>query len=99
MGELDDAARWLERVTGDPMADAVRGRARVTDASPPAGRGRHQECRVTLEVEADGVSARAVEQVVVLDRRYWPVVGTALPARVSLSHPDAVEVDWDALGR
>jgi hypothetical protein len=95
----EDAARQLERITGDPLADAVAGRVRVVSRSEPGGRGRYQPCTIELLAEAEGVPPRTVTTEVVFDRRHWPPVGAVLPARVSRTHPDAVEVNWDALAR
>lgn len=97
--ELERVASWLEKITRDPMADAVAGRARVTAAPPPVARGRYQECAVELVVEADGIPETAVAMAVVFPRSVWPRVGDVLPARISRSNPQAVEVDWERLRR
>lgn len=96
---LAQAAQWLERITGDPLADAVRGRVRVVAVSAPEGRRRYQECTVELAVTADGAPAHTLTQVVVLPRSAWPKVGDVLVAAVSPSRPDALEVDWSPLAR
>ena len=95
MGEFDDAIRWLEKLTGDPLADARPVRVRTVSVSEPAGRGRYQECRVGLVVE--GKDAAPVEVSVVLPVKRWPTVGLVLPARASRTHPDAIGVDWERL--
>lgn len=97
--ELDKAAAWLERLTRDPLADAVRGRVTVLAASEPAARGRYQECALELAVEGDGVPRTVVTQQLVFPRAVWPRVGDAVPARVSRSRPDVFEADWDRLTR
>ncbi|GEB94700.1 hypothetical protein PFZ49_10355 [Microbacterium lacticum] len=97
--EFDQAVTWLQRLTGDPLADAVPGRIRideVTDASP---RPRYQECRIEATAEAPGVPPTPVTLHVVIDRRFWPRVGQVLPARVPPGSPAALEVSWDALRR
>lgn len=96
---LAQATQWLERITGDPLADAVRGRVRVVAVSAPEGRRRYQECTVELAVTADGAPAHTLTQVVVLPRSTWPKVGDVLVAAVSPSRPDALEVDWSPLAR
>ena len=97
--ELDQAAAWLEQITRDPMADAVAGSVRVVAASEPQGRARYQECAVDLIADAAGVDAAAVATAVVLPRTVWPRVGDVLPARISVSDPQHLEVDWNALTR
>lgn len=99
MDGADEVANALERLTADPLTDAVRGTVRVLDASEPEGRARYQECRLELLAEAPGVPPTRVETAVVTSRRYWPRVGAVLPARVSVSDPSVVDVDWDALAR
>lgn len=99
MDWTDEAAHQLEALTGDPMADAVRGTVRITAASAPEGRSRYQECRVDLLAEAPGLEARTVSTVVVVDRRAWPTIDQVLPARISRSRAEAVDVDWNALAR
>lgn len=96
---LAQAAQWLERITGDPLADAVRGRVRVIAVSAPTGRRRYQECTVELTVTAGGAPPHTLTQVVVLPRSAWPKVGDVLVAAVSPSRPDALEVDWSPLAR
>ena len=95
MGELEDATRWLEKLTGDPLADAQPVRVRIVRVSDPARRGRYQECRVGLVVE--GSDAAPVEVQVVLPVRRWPRIGLVLPARASRSRPEVIEVDWERL--
>jgi hypothetical protein len=99
VSELDDATHVLERLTRDPMADAVPGLVRVVSASEPASRGRYQECRLELIAEAPGIPHTTVATSVVTRPQTWPRVGMRLPARISVSRPTAVEVDWDALAR
>lgn len=97
--EFDQAVTWLQRASGDPMADAVRGRVRIDAVSEVAARGRYQQCRVEATVEAPGIDPTATVIEVVIDRRYWPEVGQVLPARISPSNPQVLEVSWDALRR
>ncbi|GAA3629485.1 hypothetical protein GCM10022200_10180 [Microbacterium awajiense] len=99
MAELDDFAHALEKLTGDPMAESVAGTVTVLSASEPAPRGRFQECALELLAEAPGVDERIVQTAVVTRPQSWPQVGQVLPARVSVSHPGAIDVDWDALGQ
>ena len=95
--EFDQAVTWLQRLTGDPLADAVPGRLRIDAVSEVSPRPRYQECRVEGIAEAPGVPTTPVVLEVVFDRRFWPRVGQVLPARVSRSQPGAVEVSWEAL--
>ncbi len=99
VSELDDVTEVLERLTKDPLADAVPGLVRVVAVSDPAPRGRYQECRLELVAEAAGMAPTTVHTSVVTRPRTWPRVGMSLPARISASQPTAVEVDWDALAR
>jgi len=97
--EIEQATVWLERLTGDPLADAVRGRVRIVAVSEPAPRPRYQQCRVEMVVEiADSPAGDAtIVQEVVFSRTRWPRVGTVLPARVSASDPSVCDVVWDAM--
>lgn len=97
--ELDKAAAWLERLTRDPLADAVRGRVTVLAASQPATRGRYQECELELAVEAAGIPRTVVSQQLVFPRSVWPRAGDAVPARISRTQPEVFEADWDRLSR
>jgi len=95
----DEIARALERMTADPMADAVPGAVLVVSVSDPAPRGRYQECRLELIAEGPGIPPTPLTTSVVTRPRHWPRPGMRLPARVSASRPTAVDVDWEALAR
>ncbi|WP_448231102.1 hypothetical protein [Microbacterium lacticum] len=95
--EFAQAAAWLQRLSGDPLADAVPGRIRVDAVSDAAPRPRYQECRLEATVEAPGVPPAPVVLEVVIDNRFWPRVGQVLPARVPPADPAALEVEWEAL--
>lgn len=95
----DGAAEALERLTGSPMADAFHGTIRIVSLSQPTGRGRYQTCDMELILEAPGLDAEPLSTEVVLDRRYWPVAGMVLRARISKRRPRMIEVNWDALAR
>lgn len=97
--ELEQATQWLERVTRDPMADAVAGTVQVVAASPPAGRGRYQECHLDLRAEARGIPSTLVTASLVFPRKTWPAAGDVVPARISRSHPETFEADWERLSR
>lgn len=97
VSEIEQATAWLEKITRDPMADAVAGRARIVAAPEPVGRARYQECDVELAVDAPGIPVTTVRMAVVFPRRIWPRVGDVLPARISASDPGMVEVDWERL--
>ncbi len=95
--ELARAASWLEKITRDPMADAVAGRVTIVSASAPQGRRRYQECDVELIAEAPGIPPTTVRQQVVFGRSLWPRAGYVLPARISRTHPEVLEVAWEAM--
>lgn len=95
--ELEQAAEWIERVTGGPMADAVPGRVRIDAVSAAAARGRYQSCRVEMTAQGPGIPPTVSVIEAVIDKRHWPRVGQMLPARISVSNPHVLEVGWDAL--
>ena len=95
----EEAAEQLERLTRSPMADAFRGTVRILSLSSPKPRGRYQTCQMELQLEAPELKPETLETEVVLDRRYWPAVGTVLRARISRRKPRMLEVDWEALAR
>lgn len=95
----DDIARALQRLTADPLADAVSGAVIVVSVSEPAPKGRYQECRLELVTEAPGVAPATVTTSVVTRPKHWPRPGMRLPAQISASRPSIVDVDWDALAR
>lgn len=97
--EIAQATAWLEKLTRDPMADAVRGAATIVAVEDPSGRGRYREYRVDLSVDGPDIPPTAVAQRLVFDSRRPPQPGTRLPARISVSNPQSVEVAWDALPR
>lgn len=99
MSEIDDITHQLEKLVGDPMADAVSGHVTVVAASEPEGRARYQECALELLVSAPEIDDVTVRTAVVTTRHHWPAVGAILPARVSASSPTNIDVDWDALAR
>ncbi|MDE0547063.1 hypothetical protein [Microbacterium sp. C7(2022)] len=99
MSEIDDITHQLEKLLADPMADAVSGHITIVAASAPTGRSRYQECALEVIARAPGVPDTTVHTAVVTSRKYWPTVGAVLPARVSVSAPENIDVDWDALAR
>lgn len=99
MGAEGDSAHILEVITGSRLADAVPGRVTIVAVPPSEGRRRYQECRIELLAEASGIEPRTVVMAVVFDTRRWPTVGRVLPARISVRHHDALDVNWDALAR
>lgn len=96
---VDEAAEMLEKITRDPLADAVRGRVRIVSASERTGRARYQPCTLEVVTQADGIPETRVQTEVVTSAKYWPRVGSVLPALISPSDPTHIEVDWDALAR
>lgn len=99
MDGIEQFATQLERLTGDPIADAVPGFVRVVSVSEPKGRFGYEECALELMTEAPGVAETLVRTEIVTQRKSWPKVGQRLPARISTTKPGRVDVDWDALGR
>jgi len=99
MGELDRAARQLEKLLHDPLATAIDGVVELTAVSSPAPRGRYQEATIEAVASAPGVPPTPVTITVVLPVRYWPAPGMRLPALVPPTDPGALEVDWEALRR
>ena len=95
----EGAAETLERLTGSPMADALHGTIRIVSLSQPKGRARYQACDMELILEAPGLDSEPLSTEVILDRRYWPVAGMVLRARISKRRPRMIEVNWDALAR
>jgi hypothetical protein len=93
----EGAAETLERLTGSPMADAVRGTIRIVGLSEPRGRSRYQTCTMELVLEGPGLDSEPLTTEVVLDRRYWPTVGLVMRARISRRKPRMIDVNWDAL--
>lgn len=94
---MDDAAAQLERLTGSPMAGAVRGTVRIVSVTEPRGRGRYQEAHLEVLPDAPGLELGLLRTDVVLDRRYWPATGMVLPADIAPS--GALEIHWDVLAR
>jgi hypothetical protein len=95
--ELAQVTAWIQRLTRDPMADAVPGRVRVASASAPPPRGRYGQCRLELVVEVRGLPATTVTHTAVFPRRHWPEAGLVVPANVSRSNPEVFEADWSRL--
>lgn len=101
-GEFAQAVRWLQRASGDPMADAAPGRLTVRAVAAPVGRSRYQECRLELEVAFAGDEASALPRPIVVHeavfpRARWPEVGQVAPAMIGRSDPRVFEARWDAL--
>lgn len=97
MSEIENFARQLEKLTGDPLADAVNGTVMIVSVSEPVGRARYQACSLEVLAEAPGIEPVRVATEVVTSRRHWPRVGQTLPARISVTQPQNVDIDWDAL--
>ncbi|TQK18106.1 hypothetical protein FBY40_0592 [Microbacterium sp. SLBN-154] len=95
----DGAAETLERLSGSTMADAYVGTIRILSLTPPTLRRRYQTCTMELALEVPEIEGETLRTEVVLDKRYWPEVGTVLRARISRRKPRMIDVDWDALAR
>ena len=99
MDEIEKFAAQLEQLTGDPLGDAVAGHVRIVSVSEPVGRARYQACALEVEAEAPGIEPTRASTEVVTSRDHWPRLGAVLPARISVSHPQRMDIDWDALAR
>ncbi|MEV8359502.1 hypothetical protein [Microbacterium sp. NPDC076895] len=96
---VEEAAHMLEKYTGDPLADAVRGTVRVVSASDREGRARYQACQLEVVTTTAGIPETRISTEVVTSAKYWPRVGSTLPALISPSDPTHIEINWDALAR
>ena len=94
---VDEAARMLEKHTRDPLDDAVRGTVRVVSASDRVGRARYQACQLEVVTTTDGIPETRISTEVVTSAKYWPRVGSILPALISPRDPTRIEITWDAL--
>ena len=92
-------ARQLERMMGDPIADAVLGTVLIVSVSDPTRRWGYQACQIEVVPDAPGVEPIRVATEVVTTRKNWPKLGGILPARISTTHPERMEINWDALAR
>ncbi|MBB2975287.1 hypothetical protein FHX49_000853 [Microbacterium endophyticum] len=93
---VEDAAKQIEKLLGDPMADAVRGRVQVLSVSERVGRAAYQECRVEVRAEAPGMEPATVQTTGVFNRAHWPKPGTIYPAAIAPQHPSSLEVNWES---
>ena len=99
MDETENMARQLERMMGDPIADAVPGTVLIVSVSEPTRRWGYQACQIEVVPDAPGVEPVRVATEVVTTRKNWPKLGGILPARISTTHPERMEINWDALAR
>jgi hypothetical protein len=97
--EIENMARQLERMIGDPIADAVPGTVLILSVSEPTRRWGYQACQIEIVPDAPGVEPVRVATEVVTTRKNWPKVGGILPARISTTRPERMEINWDALAR
>ena len=89
----DDAAATLERLSGSRMADAYVGAIRILSLTPSTQRRRYQVCTMEVALEAPELEGETLQTEVVLDKRYWPEVGTALRARISRRKPRMIDAE------
>ena len=99
MDEIENMTRQLERMLGDPIADSVKGTVLIVSVSEPTRRWGYQACQIEIVPDAPGVEPVRVATEVVTTRKNWPKVGGILPARISTTHPERMEINWDALAR
>lgn len=93
----EGAAEALDKLSGSPMAGAVMGTIRIVSLSAPKGWLRYQACTMELILEGPGLDSEPLTTEVILDRRYWPIAGMVLRARISPKKPRMIDVNWDAL--
>lgn len=96
---MDDAVQMLEKISGDPIADAVKGSVRIVSASERVGRRRYQACELVVLTQAEGIPETRVKTEVVTTAKTWPRVGSVLPALIARNNPRRMEINWDALAR
>lgn len=93
MGELENAAEWLDRLTKDRTEP---GRVTIRSVNEPAAKPRYQTCRMETVIEAPGFGPVDQELEYTLRREYWPSPGDVLRALVHIERPERTEIDWDA---
>jgi hypothetical protein len=97
--EIENMTRQLERLLGDPIADAVAGTVMIVSVSEPTRRWGYQACQIEIVPDAPGIEPVRVATEVVTTRKHWPKVGGILPARISTTRPERMDINWDALAR
>ena len=90
---------WLKKFFSDPMADAVRGTAKILSVSEPVGRAPFSKCVLEVYAEAPEIEPRTVTFEAVLRVKHWPRVGMVVPARIPPGRPDLVALDLEAFTR
>lgn len=95
---IGEAAEALEKLTRDPLADAVPGTAEILTVSGPSGLRRYQEATITLRLRVPDREPAVVTARVVFDRRAWPEVGAVLRAAVPPDSPTTFRIDWGPYG-
>ncbi len=99
MDEIENMARQLERLMGDPIADSVNGTVMIVSVSEPKRRWGYQACQIEIVPDAPGIEPVRIATEVVTTRKNWPKVGGILPARISTTRPERMEINWNALAR
>jgi hypothetical protein len=92
-------AGWLKKFFSDPMADAVKGTAKILSVSEPVGRAPFSKCVLEVLAEAPDIEPRTVSFEAVLRVKHWPRVGMVVPARIPPGRPDLVALNLDAFTR
>jgi hypothetical protein len=92
-------AGWLKKFFSDPMADAVKGTAKILSVSEPVGRAPFSKCVLEVLAEAPDIEPRTVSFEAVLRVKHWPRVGMVVPARIPPGRPDLVALNLDAFAR
>ena len=69
---VEEAAHMIEKYTGDPLADAVRGTVRVVSASDREGRARYQACQLEVVTTTAGIPETHISTEVVTSAKYEP---------------------------
>lgn len=92
-------AGWLKKLLSDPMADAVKGSAKILSVSEPVGRAPFSNCVLEVLAEAPEIEPRTVRVDAVLRVKHWPRVGMVVPARIPPDRPDLVALNLAAFTR
>ena len=99
MSDDGTGSGWLKRFLSDPLADAVKGTARILSVSEPVGRSPFSKCVLEVYAEAPGIEPRTVSVDAVLRRKHWPQVGMVVPARIPPANPHLVSLNLEAFAR
>ncbi len=80
---------------GANLQDPVRGTAQVVSCSGYRGDGVYQNGHMELVIQAEGISARAVQFQGLMHRDRWPHPGMVLPVSIDRADPSRFRIEWD----